>query len=64
MQIKDVLVCLDASEVSEHRLRLAAGLAREHGAHLAAAYLLSNLGRRTARYTDPGALGSASSRRP
>jgi hypothetical protein len=39
MAIKDILVCLDASEAGECRLRLAAGLAREHGAHLAAAYL-------------------------
>jgi len=57
MQIKDILVCLDASEVSEHRLRLAAGLAREHGAHLAAAYLLSELGTTHGQVYGPGALG-------
>ena len=41
MALKDVLVCLDASDAGERRLRLAAGLAHEHAAHLDAAYLLS-----------------------
>lgn len=57
MQIKDILVCLDASEVGERRLRLAAGLAREHGAHLAAAYLLSEPGTVRGQVYGPGALG-------
>ena len=57
MQIKDILVCLDASEGGERRLRLAAGLAREHGAHLAAAYLLSELGTTHGQVYGPGALG-------
>jgi nucleotide-binding universal stress UspA family protein len=57
MSIKDVLVCLDASEAGECRLRLAAGLAREHKAHLAAAYLLSEPGTVSGRVYGPGALG-------
>ncbi|MDJ0389324.1 universal stress protein [Roseomonas sp. E05] len=34
MRLKDILVHLDASEQGEARLRLAAGLARQHEAHL------------------------------
>jgi nucleotide-binding universal stress UspA family protein len=34
MSLSDMLVCLDATGASEGRLRLAARLAREHGAHL------------------------------
>jgi nucleotide-binding universal stress UspA family protein len=56
MAIKDVLVCLDASETGEGRLRLAAGLGREHGAHLAAAYLLSELGTVHGHAYGPGAI--------
>ena len=56
MAIKDVLVCLDASEAGEYRLRLAAGLAREHGAHLAAAYLLPELGTMPGQVNGPGAI--------
>lgn len=57
MAIKDVLVCLDSSEVGERRLRLAAALAREHKAHLAAAYLLSELGTIHGQVYGPGAIG-------
>src|SRR5580658_1674243 len=57
MAIKDVLVCLDASEAGEGRLRLAAGLAREHGAHLGAAYLLSGHGTTHRQIYGPGAIG-------
>jgi nucleotide-binding universal stress UspA family protein len=57
MAIKDVLVCLDASEAGECRLKLAAGLARQHGAHLAAAYLLSEQGTIHGQVYGPGAIG-------
>ena len=40
MSLKDILVCLDPTDSGEARLRLAAGLASEHRAHLSAAYLL------------------------
>src|SRR5437660_6977906 len=36
-----ILVCLDPTEAGERRLRLAAAIAREHHAHLSAAYILS-----------------------
>ena len=57
MTIKDVLVCLDATEASGWRLKLAAGLARKHGAHLAAAHLLSELGTPHRQVYGPGAIG-------
>ena len=41
MALKDILVCLDPTEAGERRLRLAAAIAREHQAHLSAAYMLS-----------------------
>lgn len=41
MAIRDILVCIDATDAGENRLRLAAALARQHQARLAAAYLLS-----------------------
>lgn len=41
MDLKDILVCLDPTEAGEGRLRLAAALAREHHAHLTAAYILT-----------------------
>src|SRR5205814_6831212 len=41
MSLKDILVCLDPTEAGERRLRLAAATAREHHAHLSAAYILS-----------------------
>src|SRR5260370_37121647 len=40
MDLRDILVCVDASETGERRLRLAAAIAREHSAHLSAAYVL------------------------
>ncbi len=40
MGLKDILVCLDPTDAGESRLRLAAAIAREHGAHLSAAYVL------------------------
>jgi nucleotide-binding universal stress UspA family protein len=38
--LRDILVCLDATDAGENRLRLAAAIAREHRARLSAAYLL------------------------
>ena len=43
MALKDILVCLDPTDAGEHRLRLAAALARGCGARLAAAYLLPEI---------------------
>jgi nucleotide-binding universal stress UspA family protein len=40
MGLKDILVCLDPTDAGESRLRLAAAIAREHRAHLSAAYVL------------------------
>lgn len=57
MAIKDVLACLDAIDADERRLRLAADLAHEHGAHLAAAYLLSELETTQGQVYGPGAIG-------
>jgi nucleotide-binding universal stress UspA family protein len=42
MELEDILVCLDPGDAGEGRLRLAAALAREHRAHLSAAYVLPN----------------------
>jgi nucleotide-binding universal stress UspA family protein len=39
MAIRDILVCLDASEAGQHRLKLAGDLAHMHKAYLTAAYL-------------------------
>ncbi len=41
MALHDILVCLDPSDAGERRLGLAAAIAREHRAHLSAAYVLS-----------------------
>jgi nucleotide-binding universal stress UspA family protein len=54
--IKDVLVCLNASETSERHLRLAANLSRQHRAHLTAAYLLSGHERTSDSVYGPGAI--------
>lgn len=54
MDLNDVLVCLDPTEAGETRLRLAATMAREHHAHLSAAYLLTEQIAGAARY---GGLG-------
>jgi nucleotide-binding universal stress UspA family protein len=40
MELKDILVCLDPTDAGETRLRLAAAIARDHRAHLSAAYIL------------------------
>jgi nucleotide-binding universal stress UspA family protein len=40
MALRDILVCLDPSDAGERRLGLAAAIAREHRAHLSAAYVL------------------------
>ena len=56
MAIKDVLICLDASEAGEGRLRLAADLARAQKAHLAAAYLLPELGAARGQAYGPGGI--------
>jgi nucleotide-binding universal stress UspA family protein len=45
MEIKDILVCLDPTDASEVRLRLAAALAIEHRAHLSAVCVLSERAR-------------------
>ncbi len=39
MALKDMLVCLDPTDAGERRLRLAAAMARQHRAHLSAAYV-------------------------
>lgn len=57
MAIRDILVCLDASEAGEHRLKLAADLAHGHKAHLTAAYLLSEHGTAQGAVYGPGAIG-------
>jgi nucleotide-binding universal stress UspA family protein len=41
MKLGDILVCLDPTDAGEHRLHLAAMIAREHQAHLSAAYVLT-----------------------
>jgi nucleotide-binding universal stress UspA family protein len=41
MALKDILVCLDPTDAGERRLRLAAAIAREHQAHLSAAYIMA-----------------------
>src|SRR5205807_8062615 len=40
MGLKDILVCIDPTDAGDSRLRLAAAIAREHRAHLSAAYVL------------------------
>ena len=40
MDLRDILVCVDATAAGEGRLRIAAAIAREHSAHLSAAYVL------------------------
>jgi nucleotide-binding universal stress UspA family protein len=47
LDLRDILVGVDASDAGERRLRLAAAIAREHGAHLSAAFVLpaANAGR-------------------
>jgi nucleotide-binding universal stress UspA family protein len=41
MALKDILVCLDPTDAGERRLRLAAAIARQHQAHLSAAYIMA-----------------------
>lgn len=41
MSLSDILVCLDATEAAQGRLKLAARLARQHEAFLTAAYVLN-----------------------
>jgi nucleotide-binding universal stress UspA family protein len=43
MDLRDILVCLDPTDAGEARLRLAAAIARNLGAHLSAAYVLPEL---------------------
>ena len=40
MELKDILVCLDPTDAGDARLRLAAAIARDHRAHLSAAFVL------------------------
>jgi nucleotide-binding universal stress UspA family protein len=42
MSLGDILVCLDPTEAGEGRLKLAAHLARQHGAYLTGAYVLDD----------------------
>jgi len=41
MALRDILVCLDPTDAGEQRLGLAAAIAREHRAHLSAAYVVT-----------------------
>jgi len=41
MALHDILVCLDPTDAGERRLGLAAAIAREHRAHLSAAYVVT-----------------------
>ena len=41
MDLKDILVCVDPTDAGERRLHLSAVIARQHQAHLSAAYILS-----------------------
>jgi nucleotide-binding universal stress UspA family protein len=41
MALRDILVCLDPTDAGERRLGLAAAIAREHRAHLSAAYVVT-----------------------
>jgi nucleotide-binding universal stress UspA family protein len=41
MALKDILVCLDPTDAGERRLRLATPMARQHQAHLSAAYIMA-----------------------
>jgi len=54
MAFRDILVCLDPTEAGAHRLRLAAAIAREHQAHLSAAYINSEQVAGAAPYGDLG----------
>src|SRR5260370_1606563 len=54
MKLGDILVCLDPTDAGEHRLHLAATIARAHQAHLSAAYVLTENIAGTAPY---GGLG-------
>lgn len=42
MSLSDILVCIDASEAGRGRLKLAAHLARQHGAYLTVAYVVDD----------------------
>ena len=55
MGLKDVLVTLDATAIGERRLRSAAELAREHGAHLTGLYVVEPL--QLAGYLSPSVSG-------
>ena len=57
MAIKDILVCLDASEASDCRLKLSADLARKHEAYLTAACVLPDPEATVRRLYGPGAIG-------
>ena len=54
MALRDILVCLDPTDAGEHRLRLAAAIAREHQAHLSAAYVMTEEIAGAAPYGDLG----------
>jgi nucleotide-binding universal stress UspA family protein len=54
MALRDILVCLDPTDAGEQRLHLAAMLAREHQAHLSAAYVTSQEVPGAAPYGDLG----------
>jgi len=54
MALHDILVCLDPTEGGERRLRLATAIAREHQAHLSAAYVMPAEAAGAAPYGDLG----------
>jgi nucleotide-binding universal stress UspA family protein len=59
MKLGDILVCLDPTDAGEHRLHLAASLARAHQAHLSAAYVLTENTAGAAPYGDLGVAAPA-----
>jgi nucleotide-binding universal stress UspA family protein len=54
MKLGDILVCLDPTDAGEHGLHLAATIAREHHAHLSAAYISTQGRAGAASYGDLG----------
>ncbi|HTZ35632.1 MAG TPA: universal stress protein [Stellaceae bacterium] len=56
MALRDLLVCIDDTDAGQRRLNLALDLARRHGAHVAAAYVLGAV---AARPAPPLPLGAA-----
>jgi nucleotide-binding universal stress UspA family protein len=55
MAVADILVCIDPTTAGEARLKLAFGIARSHGRHLTACYIMAE------EFGAPAGSGSASS---